>query len=39
MNFDQYFDKLQKAWQCQQASAKFPINADADVLLKTVLRN
>ena len=39
MNFDEYFDKLQKAWQCQHASAKLPINADADVLLKEVRRN
>ena len=31
MSFDEYFDKLQKAWQCQHASAKLPINADADV--------
>ena len=39
MNFDEYFDKLQKAWQCQHANAKLPINADADVLLKEVRRN
>lgn len=39
MNFDEYFDKLQKAWQCQHASTKLPINADAGVLLKQVRRN
>lgn len=39
MNFDEYFDKLQRAWQCQHASAKLPLNADADVLLKAVRRN
>jgi hypothetical protein len=38
MNFDEYFDKLQKAWQCQHASAKLNINANADVLLKEVRR-
>ena len=36
MNFDEYFERLQKAWQCQHASAKLPINADPDVLLKEV---
>jgi len=39
MNFDEYFDKLQKAWQCQHAKVKVPINADADVLLKEVRRS
>jgi hypothetical protein len=39
MNFDEYFDKLQKAWQCQHANAKITINADPDVLLKEVRRN
>jgi hypothetical protein len=39
MNFEEYFDKLQKAWQCQHASAKLTLNADADVLLKEVRRN
>ena len=39
MNFDEYFDKLQKAWQCQHAKVKLPINADADVLLKEVRQN
>jgi hypothetical protein len=39
MNFDEYFDKLQKAWQCQHPSAKLNINANADVLLKEVRRN
>jgi hypothetical protein len=39
MNFDEYFEKLQKAWQCQHASAKLRINADADALLKEVRRN
>ena len=39
MNFEEYFDKLQKAWQCQHPSAKLTINANADVLLKEVRRN
>ena len=39
MNFDEYFDKLQKTWQCQHASLKLPVDADADVLLKEVRRN
>jgi len=39
MNFDEYFDKLQRAWQCQQASAKLPINVDADALLNEVRRD
>ena len=33
------FEDLQKAWQCQHASAKFTINADPGVLLKEVRRN
>jgi hypothetical protein len=33
------FEDLQKAWQCQHASVKLPINADPDVLLKEVRRN
>lgn len=36
MNFDEYFDELQKAWQCQHARAKLPVNAGPDVLLKEV---
>jgi hypothetical protein len=39
MNFDECFDKLQRAWQCQHASAKLLSNADADALLKEVRRN
>jgi hypothetical protein len=39
MSFDEYFDNLQKAWQCQHANAKLPVNADPDVLLKEVRRN
>jgi hypothetical protein len=39
MNFDEYFDKLQKAWQCQHAGAKLNINANANVLLKEVRRD
>jgi len=39
MNFDEYFDKLQKAWQCQHASAKLTFNASPDALLKEVRRN
>ena len=39
MNFEEYFDKLQKAWQCQHASAKLPVNAHPDVLLREVRRN
>jgi hypothetical protein len=39
MNFDEYFDKLQSAWQCQHARAKLLNNADADVLLKEVRQN
>jgi hypothetical protein len=38
MNFDEYFDKLQKAWQCQHAGAKLNINANTDVLLNEVRR-
>ena len=33
------FEDLQKAWQCQHASAKVTINANADVMLKEVRRN
>jgi hypothetical protein len=33
------FEDLQNAWQCQHASAKLNINANADVLLKEVRRN
>jgi len=35
------FEELQKAWQCQHkhTSAKFTINANADVLLNEVRRN
>jgi hypothetical protein len=33
------FEHLQRAWQCQHASAKFTINADPDVLLKQIRRN
>jgi hypothetical protein len=33
------FDKLKKAWECQHARAKLPINASPDVLLKAVQRN
>jgi hypothetical protein len=32
------FEDLQKAWQCQHASAKLDLNASADVLLKEVRR-
>jgi hypothetical protein len=39
MNFDEYFDKLQKTWQCQHPSAKLSLNASPDVLLKEVRRN
>jgi len=39
MNFDEYFDELQRAWRCQHASAKLLNNADADVLLKEVRQN
>jgi hypothetical protein len=39
MNFEEYFDKLQRAWRCQHATAKLPGHADADVLLKEVRRN
>jgi hypothetical protein len=39
MNFDEYFDKLQRAWQCQHASLKLPISADPGVLLKEVRQN
>jgi hypothetical protein len=39
MNLDEYFDKLQDAWQCQHAGAKLPANAAPDVLLKHVQGN
>jgi hypothetical protein len=39
MNFDHYFDELQKAWRCQHATAKLNLNADVDVLLKEVRRD
>ena len=38
MNFDEYFDQLQKAWQCQHANAKITINSDPDLLLKEIRR-
>ncbi len=39
MNLDEYFEKLQQAWQCQHANSKLTINADPGVLLKEVRRN
>src|SRR5689334_2083071 len=37
MNFDEYFDQLQRAWRCQHA--KLLGNANPDLLLKEVRRN
>ena len=38
MNFDEYFDRLQNAWQCQHPNAKITLSADPDVLLKEIRR-
>jgi len=39
MNFDEYFEKLQRTWQCQHPTAKLLSNADTNLRLKEVRRN
>ena len=38
MNFEEYFDELQKTWQRQHASDKLTLSADTDAMLKEVRR-
>lgn len=39
MNFEEYFDKLQRTWRCQNVNATLRNDVDADLLLREVRRD